>query len=509
MKRAVFYGRYSSDRQTEQSIEGQRRVCEEFAAGENIQIVREYIDRATSGTSTQHREQFQQMISDSKTGGWDYVLVYKLDRFARNRYDSAVYKRELKRNGVTVLSATERITDSPEGVLIEGLLESMDEYFSRELSRKAKRGMRESILKGHCITRLPYGYKRTGKTCAIDEDAADVIRWIFREYSSGKTIQEIVDTLNIRGFRTMTGKRFKRPTVSVILRNDKYTGTHYVSDFEEPERYPQIISQTMWDSVQSRLRESANRYRKHNDGFIYALTGKINCGYCGYAVNGITSNHKYHYYRCVSGKYNKHICDGCSVRADVVETAVVDALQEYFTAERVEEMGTHLYDLYRKSAPTERDDKRRLAEVDMQITGAVNALIACPESEALQNRLRDLEEQKREIEQSHVKHQYLEKSHFVEFFRNIVSALEHIDVRTRLFSTLIESVSLYRDHVVIIINLMDDSTDPPTPISLEKYFSSSVGNGRALHTLDKIQLAFPFLLLYVSLPERRNQRERP
>ena len=95
MKRAVFYGRYSSDRQTEQSIEGQRRVCEEFAVGENIQIVREYIDRATSGTSTQHREQFQQMISDSKTGGWDYVLVYKLDRFARNRYDSAVYKREL------------------------------------------------------------------------------------------------------------------------------------------------------------------------------------------------------------------------------------------------------------------------------------------------------------------------------------------------------------------------------------------------------------------------------
>lgn len=509
MKRAVFYGRYSSDRQTEQSIEGQRRVCEEFAAGENIQIVREYIDRATSGTSTQHREQFQQMISDSKTGGWDYVLVYKLDRFARNRYDSAVYKRELKRNGVTVLSATERITDSPEGVLIEGLLESMDEYFSRELSRKAKRGMRESILKGHCITRLPYGYKRTGKTCAIDEDAADMIRWIFREYSSGKTIQEIVDTLNIRGFRTATGRTFQRCTISVILRNDKYTGTHYVSDFEEPEKYPQIISQTLWDSVQSRLQESAHRYRKHMDGFAFALTGKISCAYCGYAIKGVTTNRKYHYYRCIAGKYNKQTCNGCSVRAEVVETAVIDALQEYFTAERVEEMGTHLYNLYRKSAPSEKDNKRRLSEVDMQITGAVNALIACPESEALQNRLRELEEQKREMEQLHVEHQRLEKRHFVEFFRSIVSALEHIDVRTRLFSTLIHSVSLYRDHVVILINLMDDSTDPPTPISLKKYFLSSVADGRALHTLDKIQLAFPFLLLYVSLPERRNQRERP
>ena len=90
MKRAVFYGRYSSDRQTEQSIEGQRRVCEEFAKAEQIQIVGEYIDRATSGTSTEHREQFQKMLKDSKNGGWDYVLVYKLDRFARSRYDSAI-----------------------------------------------------------------------------------------------------------------------------------------------------------------------------------------------------------------------------------------------------------------------------------------------------------------------------------------------------------------------------------------------------------------------------------
>lgn len=156
MKRAVFYGRYSSDRQTEQSIEGQRRVCEEFAKAEGIRIVAEYIDRATSGTSIDHRDQFQQMISDSKNGCWEYVLVYKLDRFARNRYDSAVYKQKLKRCGVKVLSATERITDSPEGILIEGLLESMDEYFSRELSRKCKRGIRETIIKGNTFTRAPY-----------------------------------------------------------------------------------------------------------------------------------------------------------------------------------------------------------------------------------------------------------------------------------------------------------------------------------------------------------------
>ena len=173
MKRAVFYGRYSSDRQTEQSIEGQRRVCEEFAKAEQIQIVGEYIDRATSGTSTEHREQFQKMLKDSKNGGWDYVLVYKLDRFARSRYDSAISKQQLKKNSVKVLSATERITDSPEGILIEGLLESMDEYFSRELSRKCKRGIRESIIKGHNFGgRVLYGYDRKDKRFVINEEQA-------------------------------------------------------------------------------------------------------------------------------------------------------------------------------------------------------------------------------------------------------------------------------------------------------------------------------------------------
>ena len=245
MKRAVFYGRYSSDRQTEQSIEGQRRVCEEFAKAEQIQIVGEYIDRATSGTSTEHREQFQKMLKDSKNGGWDYVLVYKLDRFARSRYDSAISKQQLKKNGVKVLSATERITDSPEGILIEGLLESMDEYFSRELSRKCKRGIRESIIKGHNFGgRVLYGYDRKDKRFVINEEQAVNVRRIFKSYLSGCTIQSIADQLNADGYRTNYGNEFKRYTVSDILHNDKYTGIHYIDGIEEPETCPAIISQT-------------------------------------------------------------------------------------------------------------------------------------------------------------------------------------------------------------------------------------------------------------------------
>ena len=125
---AVIYARYSSERQTEQSIDGQLRECREFAESEGITIIGEYIDRAISGT-TDHRPEFQRMISDSKSKTFGAVIVYKLDRFARNRYDSAIYKSKLKSNGVKVLSAKERITDSPEGIILEGLLEAMNEYY--------------------------------------------------------------------------------------------------------------------------------------------------------------------------------------------------------------------------------------------------------------------------------------------------------------------------------------------------------------------------------------------
>ena len=148
MKKIVIYARYSSDRQTEQSIEGQLRVCHEYAERNDYVVVHEYIDRALSGT-TDRRPAFLQMIEDSKKKEFEYVLVYQLDRFARNRYDSANYKMKLKKNGVRVLSARENISDDASGILMESVLEGMAEYYSVELSQKVKRGVRESLIKGY------------------------------------------------------------------------------------------------------------------------------------------------------------------------------------------------------------------------------------------------------------------------------------------------------------------------------------------------------------------------
>ncbi len=163
MKTAVIYARYSSDNQTEQSIEGQLRVCEEFAQRNDILILNTYIDRAMTGTND-NRPAFQQMIKDSSKKEWEYVLVYKIDRFSRNKYETAKNKKILKDNGVKLLSAMENIPDTPEGIILESLLEGMAEYYSAELAQKVKRGMHETRLKGYFTGgTLPYGYKLDGR----------------------------------------------------------------------------------------------------------------------------------------------------------------------------------------------------------------------------------------------------------------------------------------------------------------------------------------------------------
>ena len=194
MKTAVIYARYSSDSQTEQSIDGQLRVCEEYAKKNNILIVQTYIDRAMTGTNDK-RPDFQQMLKDSYKKQWDYVLVYKLDRFSRNKYESVVHKKTLKENGVKLISAMENIPDSPEGIILESLLEGMNQYYSAELAQKIKRGMHECRIKGNYQGGgVPYGYKVVNKKLIIDEDKSEIVKYIASQpnqtLSSGHNVQK-------------------------------------------------------------------------------------------------------------------------------------------------------------------------------------------------------------------------------------------------------------------------------------------------------------------------------
>ena len=149
--KGVIYARYSSDNQREESIEGQLRECKEYAERNDITILGTYIDRALSA-KTDNRPEFQHMIKESAKGLFDVVLVWKLDRFARNRYDSARYKNLLKKNGVKVISARENISEGSEGIILEAMLEGYAEYYSAELSEKVIRGLTDNALFQWAIT---------------------------------------------------------------------------------------------------------------------------------------------------------------------------------------------------------------------------------------------------------------------------------------------------------------------------------------------------------------------
>ena len=230
--KAVIYARYSSDNQREESIEGQIRECAEYAKYNDMEIVGQYIDRAYSA-KTDNRPDFQRMIKDSYRKQFDIVLVWKLDRFARDRFDSAYYKRILKKNGARVISAKETISQGAEGILLESMLEGYAEFYSAELAEKTKRGMKENALK--CKVNgvvVPLGYMEDSEhRFAIDEAYAPIVREVFALYLDGKGYKQIAQFLAERGVRQKNGKPITPNVVYTMLRNRKYIGEYAKWEF--------------------------------------------------------------------------------------------------------------------------------------------------------------------------------------------------------------------------------------------------------------------------------------
>ena len=229
--KAVIYARYSSDNQREESIEGQLRECTAYCEKNDITVLRTYIDRAMSA-KTDHRPDFQRMIKDSAKSLFDVIIVWKLDRFARNRYDSAHYKAQLRKYGVKVLSATENISDGPEGIILESMLEGMAEYYSAELSEKVIRGHTENALKSKYNGGTPtFGYViDKDMQYQIDPRTAPAVLEMFTMYDEGATMKEIVAYMSERGVTTVRGKKIDLNFMARLLKNRKYIGEYSYED---------------------------------------------------------------------------------------------------------------------------------------------------------------------------------------------------------------------------------------------------------------------------------------
>ena len=327
MKTAAIYARYSCDAQTEQSIEGQLHVCKEYAERNGIVILDTYIDRAMTGTND-NRPDFQRMIKDSAEKRWNFILVYKLDRFSRNKFESVINRKKLSDNGVKVLSAMENIPDTPEGIILESLLEGMNQYFSAELSQKVKRGMRETRLKGYYQGGgLPYGYRVEDRKIVVDEEQAENVRYMFEQFAKGVYVREIIEALTARGV-TYHGKPFAKNTVYNILKNEKYCGVYYHGEERIDNMYPQIVPDEIFERVRN-ITES-NKHGKRSVEVTYLLRHKLICGYCGQSViaeNGTARNgERRYYYKCRGRKARVNDCKKAAVPKEELERLVLDAV---------------------------------------------------------------------------------------------------------------------------------------------------------------------------------------
>ena len=416
---AVIYARYSSDNQREESIEGQIRECTAYAEKNDITIVKHYIDRAISA-KTDNRPQFQQMIKDSDKKLFDIVLVWKLDRFARNRYDSARYKTQLKKNGVKLMSATEIISEGPEGIILESVLEGYAEYYSADLAEKVVRGQTENILKGRCNGgRGTFGYTLDSeRKFHIDPLASPFVLESFTKYRDGLTMKEIRDWLNENGIKNPVGGAFTYNSVEHMLKNRRYIGELKFRDVVVPDAIPPIVPLELFDDVQEKIAKNKKAPARRKAEDDYLLTTKLHCGCCGalmFGESGTSRTGEVHrYYKCATAKKKKG-CKKKTVRKQWLEDLVVNQTMQLV-----------------------RDDAAMLTS-------------------STKERLEQLEETKRELEARIAEEKLAKpkiKEEFIRFwlmrFRKLDMSLK--DQRQALVDTFINSIYLYDDKVLIAFN---------------------------------------------------------
>lgn len=467
--KAVIYARYSSDNQREESIEGQLRECTAYCAKNDITILRTYIDRALSA-KTDNRPDFQRMVKDSAKGLFDSVIVWKLDRFARNRYDSAHYKAQLRKYGVKVLSATENISEGPEGIILESMLEGMAEYYSAELSEKVIRGHTENALKCKYNGGTPtFGYTIDNDMhYQIDPRTAPVVLEIFTRYDNGATMKEIRDYLNDTGVTTVRGRTIDLNFVAAILHNRKFLGEYKYRDIVVPNGIPIIIPQDLFERVQQRLAKNRKAPARHKAEDDYLLTTKLFCGTCGAMMVGesgtSSTEKKYHYYRCVNTKKHR-TCNAKhkSIRKAPIENAVVRAVMARVMDDSfVEYIADTVMDIQSRESSVLPALRKQLEETERGITNMLNAIQMGIINASTKQRLDELEDRKKDIEmqiiQEEMKHPMLSREDVVYWicrFRTLdVSKLEE---RRRLIDSFVNSVTIFDDHILITFNYKEGS----------------------------------------------------
>ena len=469
----VIYARYSAGpRQTDQSIEGQLRVCTDFCKQRGLTVIDTYCDRHISGR-TDERPEFQRLIADAKRKKFEAVVVYKTDRFARNKYDSAVYKRELKRNGIQIFYAAEAIPDGPEGIILESLMEGLAEYYSAELAQKIKRGMHESALKCQSTgSGRPLGYRvDEQKRFQIDPESAQTVQTIFEQYIKGESNAAICELLNSRGLRTAQGKPFNKNSINRIIKNRKYIGEYRYHDIVVEGGMPAIIPKDTFNLAQAEMERWRTRKAPKSPKAEYLLAGRLFCGHCKGPMQGVSgtgkSGNKWYYYYCGNTRGKNKTCDKKQVSRDRLERAVVDFTVRYILQEEVlEELARKVHAAQERQNDTASEIafyEKKLADNKKSIANVLRAIESGAATQTLPARLQELENEQAVIlgELSFLKGKHLA---FTED-QILFALMKHLepypgeseqDYRRRIISDFVSEVYLYDDRLLIYFNISSE-----------------------------------------------------
>ncbi|UZP04722.1 recombinase family protein [Clostridium botulinum] len=494
MAKAAFYGRFSSNNQREESIDAQLRAADEFANKNGYEIVSHYADKAKSGTNSSKRVEFLKMIKDAEKGLFQVVIVHKLDRFFKDKYDSALYKKKLKQCGVKLISVTEQLDDSPESVILESVIEGMAEYYSKNLACETLKGLMENSYKClHNGGKPPLGYDvNEEKRYIVNEREAESVKLIFDMYISGYTQSQMVNELNERGYKTKLGTTFRSNSIQSILANEKYTGvyiynrsakkdafgkrnSHATKDESEIVKIeggmPQIVTKEVFAQAQAvmnaRKRAPGTNKAKEN----YLLAGLIRCCCCGrpYQGNRRTAKNKplYVSYRCSYRRAtSSKVCNNKEIRKEYVEEYVLSELErKIFNDDSiqylVEGINKNLQNKNQVNDEKKEVIAKELKEIEAQIGNIVTAIASGFMQEEFKVKMDELKERKAELEfkQVQIKSSELEQRITEDDVKGLLNNFSgyvisrNIPECKKFIHNFVKEVIVFKEHIEVIFNV--------------------------------------------------------
>ena len=432
--------------------------------------------RLPSGNWKSHKEDTVDWNEQSKAEIWRHGWEVVTNRYLeQNGRPERVDLRSFERQGIDLAPtihlgpAVTQISDSPEGILMESILEGFAEYYSADLSEKIVRGMTENALKGKFNGgRVPIGYVvDEEQSLQIDPLTAPYVLEAFKRYAEGQDMKAIRDWLNEKGITTSKGKPMTYNIVHNMLKNRRYLGEYVFRDMLIPDGIPAIVPVELFDKVQARMELNAKAPARKKAKEEYLLSTKLFCGYCGATICGESgtgrNGESHHYYKCATAKKNRTECDLKPAKKVWLEDLVVNETVKLLQDDKIiDAVVSRVMKMQAKESEEMPFLEARLKEAEDSIDNLLKAIEMGVITKSTKERLEALETEKAELESQIALEKLKQPTLTEEFVRYWLERFRGIDTanlahRKLLIDVFLNTVFLYNDKVVITFNYKEDA----------------------------------------------------